>query len=592
MHSAKLHKEVKQLAYYAYHFNNKKAIYEINHFLIPQLVRLDLETMSLEEKEVMEEDFLVLLEQEFPGEICNRALRDIFLEKRQKQLKQAIMKLVPLRPEMEFPEALAMKRHFVLHVGPTNSGKTFQALERLKRAKKGIYLGPLRLLALEVYEKMRENNVACTMLTGQECLEMEGSAIQASTIEMLNVDEAYEVAVIDEAQMIEDEIRGYSWTRAILGILAEEIHICMSPAAEPVITHLISLCNDEYEIHRYERKTQLVFEDKSFSFPQDVQEGDALVVFSKKAVLDVAGRLEEQGIESSVIYGSLPPEIRRRQMRLFTSGETKVVVSTDAIGMGLNLPVKRIIFMQTEKFDGQGVRKLLPPEVKQIAGRAGRFGIYDTGYINAMGDGAASFIRQQFYQEDEMIEKVNLGFPQVLLGMDGALDEILQLWHEEEAKAPFHKISIEDMLLLYRAAYRKKEWIPGFSDKYLLYRMITCPIDVKDRDVLGLWLSYCENYMADVSLEKPRLHGRLQGLAKYETYYKKLDLYYQFSVRMGKVLDNEWLEGEREKTQTIIMQLLSKDKNLFISRCKYCGRVLPVEATHGVCRRCHSMRYY
>ena len=591
MHVTKLHKEVKQMAFYAYNFHSKKAIYEINHVLIPELVRLDLETMTPEEKEVMGEDFLELLEKTAKGEICNRALRDIFVEKRQSQLKQAIMKLVPLRPEMEFPEALAMKRHFVLHVGPTNSGKTFHALERLRSARKGIYLGPLRLLALEVYEKMREYNVACTMLTGQECLEMEGSTIQASTIEMLDVEQAYEVAVIDEAQMIEDETRGYSWTRAILGLLAEEIHICMSPAAEPVITHLISLCNDDYEIHRYERKTKLEFEDKSFSFPEDVKEGDALVVFSKKAVLDVAGRLEEQGIESSVIYGSLPPEIRRRQMTLFTSGETKMVVSTDAIGMGLNLPVKRIIFMQTEKYDGQAVRKLLPPEVKQIAGRAGRFGIYDTGYVNALGDSAAAFIRQQFYGEDEVIEKVNLGFPQVLLGMKAPLDEILVLWHEEQAKPPFHKISIDDMLLLYRTAYKRKGRIPGFSDKYLLYRMITCPIDVKDRDVLALWLFYCENYTADVSLSKPYLHGRLQGLAKYESYYKKLDLYYQFSVRMGKVMDQDWLEEEREKTQTMIMQLLSKDKNMYISRCRYCGRVLPVENSWGVCRRCHNMRY-
>ena len=136
MHVAKMHKEVKQVAFFAYHFHNKKAVYEINHILIPQLVRLDLETMMPEEKEVMGEDFLELLEKNASGEICDRALRDIFLEKRQSQLKQAILKLVPLRPEMEFPEALAMNRHFVLHVGPTNSGKTFQALERLKKARR------------------------------------------------------------------------------------------------------------------------------------------------------------------------------------------------------------------------------------------------------------------------------------------------------------------------------------------------------------------------------------------------------------------------------------------------------------------------
>lgn len=87
-------------------------------------------------------------------------------------------------------------------------------------------------------------------------------------------------------------------------------------------------------------------------FPDDVQKGDALIVFSKKSVLDVAGRLEEQKINASVIYGSLPPEIRRRQMHLFNSGRTKVVVATDAIGMGLNLPVKRIVFLQWENTTG------------------------------------------------------------------------------------------------------------------------------------------------------------------------------------------------------------------------------------------------
>lgn len=145
-------------------------------------------------------------------------------------------------------------------------------------------------------------------------------------------------------------------------------------------------------ICRYQRKTALICEDTPFSFPESVLPGDALVVFSKKSVLDVAGRLEEEGIKASVIYGSLPPEIRRRQMQLFTSGKTKVVVATDAIGMGLNLPVRRIVFVQTQKFDGTTRRGLTVPEVKQIAGRAGRFGLFDTGYVNAMGQESLDYI--------------------------------------------------------------------------------------------------------------------------------------------------------------------------------------------------------
>ena len=138
-------------------------------------------------------------------------------------------------------------------------------------------------------------------------------------------------------------------------------------------------------MHNYERKTPLVIEDEPFDFPADVKDGDAFIVFSKKAVLNIAARLEENGIKSSVIYGSLPPEIRRRQMEMFNGGQTKVVVSTDAIGMGLNLPVKRIVFIEVEKFDGTQKRPLVLQEIKQIAGRAGRYGIHENGYVTAMG---------------------------------------------------------------------------------------------------------------------------------------------------------------------------------------------------------------
>ena len=183
----------------------------------------------------------------------------------------------------------------------------------------------LRLLALEVYEKIKDAGIPCTMLTGEERIYEDNSRIISSTVEMLDIDQKYEVAVIDEAQMIADPDRGHSWTRAILGVQAQEIHVCMSPAAEKVITHLISLCEDTYEIHRYERKTALMCEAVPVRFPEDVQEGDALIVFTKRAVLDIAGRLERNGVRASVIYGSLPPATRREQVRRFLAKETDVL---------------------------------------------------------------------------------------------------------------------------------------------------------------------------------------------------------------------------------------------------------------------------
>ena len=104
----------------------------------------------------------------------------------------------------------------------------------------------------------------------------------SSTVEMLDIDQVYGVAVIDEAQMIADSDRGHSWTRGILGIQCPEIHICMSPAAQKVVTHLIELCGDTFEIRSYERKTALVCEEEPFDFPDDVRAGDALIVFTKQ----------------------------------------------------------------------------------------------------------------------------------------------------------------------------------------------------------------------------------------------------------------------------------------------------------------------
>ncbi len=586
-----LHRQLKSLAGYAYRRNRDNIKKLLNEELLPKLVQLDLGMLLEEQKEGLDGEFLAYLRRAMPRQICLETLFTLYPKYRQHKVKDKILELVPTRPEMEFAEVREMHRHFILHIGPTNSGKTFRSLERLKLAKCGVYLGPLRLLALEVYEQMCHYDVPCTMRTGQECIEEEGSRVTASTIEMADFDENYDIAVIDEAQMVTDPDRGHSWTKAILGLRAKEIHICMSPAAEQAILHLIQLCQDDYEIERYVRKTELICEDVPFVFPDDVQNGDALIVFSKKSVLDVAGRLEEQKINASVIYGSLPPEIRRRQMHLFNKGKTKVVVATDAIGMGLNLPVKRIVFLQAEKYDGVSRRPLLVSEVKQIAGRAGRFGIYDTGYVNAMGSEELSYIRECYEAEEEPVSQVNLGFPQILLDIEAPMDELLKIWHDVTPTEPFVKENIDEALYLYEQAKRQKALIDGFENKHILYRMITCPIDIKDRWVVALWLQYCRTYTADVSLEKPALYrDKSRGIMQYETYYKQLDLYYQFSHRMQKVIDKEWLEREREKTEMAIMRYLTKGKHNYISRCRYCGKLLPLGSPFQVCDGCYRRK--
>lgn len=588
-HLEEYHRQIRNLSYFAFRENNQIAIMKIRDCLIEELVRLDLGSMKPEEQELITSKFLEFLRLERPFEICQKTLRSLSRSYADVGIKGQIIDLVPTKPEMEFVQTREMKRRFILHIGPTNCGKTYHALERLKEAQNGVYLGPLRLLALEVYEKMKDAQIPCTMLTGEERIYEDNSRIISSTVEMLDIDQKYDVAVIDEAQMIADSDRGHSWTRAILGVQAEEIHVCMSPAAEKVVTHLITLCGDSCERREYERKTALLCEEIPFRFPEDVQPGDALIVFTKRSVLDIAGRLERDGAKVSVIYGSLPPEIRRRQIRLFSEKKTKVVVSTDAIGMGLNLPVKRIVFVQTEKFDGKHTRPLLTAEIKQIAGRAGRFGIYDTGYVNAVGEEGLEYIRTHFAENEPEVSHVSLGFPQVLLDMDEPLDAVLKIWKSVETEPPFEKISIEEVLFLYEKAYRDRKEIDGFEDKHMLYRMLTCSIDIKNRDIVDLWLYYCKTYTADVSLHFPSLiMCNDTGLMRYETFYKMLDLYYQFSVRLGKEIELERLDTEREKTEETIMRFLSKNKKEYIRKCQYCGSQLPLGATSRMCDKCYA----
>ena len=123
------------------------------------------------------------------------------------------------------------------------------------------------------------------------------------------------------------------------------------------------------------------------------------------------------------------------------------------------------------------------------------------------------------------------------------------------------KVSVDEILSLYAQAERYRDDIYGFDDKRILYRMISCPIDIKDHQVVLQWLRYCKDYPADKRLKHPdKGAGSKLGLQKYETYYRKLDLYYQFSHRFDKIIDEDWLEQERSRTEGTIMQYLSKGK--------------------------------
>lgn len=512
-----------------------------------------------------------------------------YVKAAEKELRKAILGMVQTDAEMEYTQALAMERRFILHIGGTNSGKTYESVERLKKAKCGVYAGPLRLLALEIYDKLRAAEIPCSMVTGEEQHISEDSRVTACTAEMVDLDQEYDVAVIDEAQMISDPFRGHAWSRLVMGIKAKEVHICMAPEAENIIRRILKRCHVKYDVVRHSRNTELVFEDRPFDIDRDLTKGDALILFSKRMVLDVAARLELQGVKASVIYGNLPPQIRKKQFELFLNGENDVVVATDAIGLGVNLPIRRIVFMEHMKFDGKERRPLNEFEVRQIAGRAGRRGMYDTGYVTATTEAGLEHIKR-VYPMNHTIEYAIIGFPQVLLDIDEPIDQILTSWYSIKPNLDvYRKMDIKEMLVKYKSLYNIRDSIAGFSDKHEVYNMISCDVDLGNEKCMAMWRYYCRTYTADVSIKFP-VFDEVRGdtrLERAETYYKMLDLYNQFSVRFGKIMDEERVVEERLKTEDIILTELGKSKKFYLRRCNYCGKLLPVGARSSLCDKCY-----
>jgi ATP-dependent RNA helicase SUPV3L1/SUV3 len=295
-------------------------------------------------------------------------------------------------PEEEYSLARKLNRKIIMHVGPTNSGKTHHALRALAAAPVGLYAGPLRLLAHEIWERLNLGQIVplgmedegemvaavhpatpipdtqsaldvpvnspvvrklgnpkyarvCNMITGEEQRIVDPNATLVScTVEMVSTHRMVDVAVIDEIQMISDEQRGSGWTNALLGVRAKEVHLCGEETAVPLIRALLKDTGDELIVHRYKRLTPLVVEKESLNGDFSlVRKGDCIVTFSRSSIFSIKRQVEAAtGMRCAVVYGRLPPEIRSEQAALFNDPDSSydVMVGSDAIGMGLNLYVQ------------------------------------------------------------------------------------------------------------------------------------------------------------------------------------------------------------------------------------------------------------
>ncbi len=255
-------------------------------------------------------------------------------------------------------------------LGPTNTGKTHLAIERMLGHVSGMIGLPLRLLAREVYDKVvaAKGEAAAALITGEEKIVPETARYFVCTVESMPLDKAVEFVAIDEIQVATDLDRGHVFTDRILNLRGfGETMLLGAETMRPMIRKLLP----DAEVSRRERMSTLNYAGhrKITKLPKR----SALVAFSAEEVYAIAELLRRHRGGAAVVMGALSPRTRNAQVELYQSGEVDFLVATDAIGMGLNMDVDHVAFASRRKFDGHSWRDLRADEIAQIAGRAGRY---------------------------------------------------------------------------------------------------------------------------------------------------------------------------------------------------------------------------
>ena len=283
-------------------------------------------------------------------------------------------------------------------LGPTNTGKTYVAIEKMLEFETGIFGLPLRLLAREVYDKC-VNKVGVekvALITGEEKIIPSTANYFICTVESMPKDKEVDFIAIDEIQMCADRERGHIFTERLLESRGNKLTMFLgSQVMKKIIEELV----DDVEFENKERYSKL-----SYSGIKKISRLDrkvAIIAFSIEEVYAIAELVRRQKGGAAVIMGSLSPKTRNSQVGLYQSGDVDYLIATDAIGMGLNMDINEIYFSNLKKFDGKKTRRLNLIEMSQIAGRAGR-------YKNDGGFGTTGDCETLNSDEIEKIEKHQL----------------------------------------------------------------------------------------------------------------------------------------------------------------------------------------
>ena len=272
-------------------------------------------------------------------------------------------------------------------LGPTNTGKTFLAIEIMLSFESGMIGFPLRLLAREVYDKIIQkiDPEKVALITGEEKIIPSNAKYFLCTVESMPIDKNLEFVAVDEIQMCSDNERGHIFTDRLLNLRGEKLTMFMG---SNTIKKLISKLDEDVEFINKERLSKLTYVGhKKIS---RIKRKSAIIAFSAEEVYAIAELIRRQKGGAAIVMGSLSPKTRNAQVNLYQSGDVDYLVATDAIGMGINMDLDNVYFSNLKKYDGKQLRRLNLAEIGQISGRAGRYlndGVFgltgDCGEINA-----------------------------------------------------------------------------------------------------------------------------------------------------------------------------------------------------------------
>src|ERR1700749_1821289 len=309
-------------------------------------------------------------------------------------------------------------------LGPTNTGKTFFAIERMLAHKSGMIGLPLRLLAREVYDRIVRlrgpGDVA--LITGEEKIVPRAARFYVCTVEAMPLEIPVACLVVDEIQLCADPERGHVFTDRLLNARGQEETLflgaeTMRGIIQRFIPHAYFITRPRFSDLAYTGHKKLT----------RLPRRSAIVAFSADDVYGIADLVRRQRGGAAVVLGALSPRTRNAQGALYQSGDVDFLVATDAIGMGLNMDVDHVAFAAHEKFDGRGFRPLTPAETGQIAGRAGRymndgtFGV--TGECEPFDEELVNRVESHRYDPVKVLQwrNANLNFhsvPQLLEALD------------------------------------------------------------------------------------------------------------------------------------------------------------------------------